>query len=146
MNNETNEMTMNVGQCALPLPRIPPSGRDAKSVVVYSPDIDFCVSFQMALEDHHQIVTTTDAQMLIVLVKTFKPNLVIIRAVPSRKVRQLLMLMKGTLPQLRIMFFVSARGLDHASFNGFLSLVDEVFYEPVGITKVIESIKSLLHE
>src|SRR5258707_6150079 len=121
MNIETHDLTVEVSKCKFPWPTVPPSDRDPKSVVVYSPDMDFWVSLQLALEDNYQIMTTTNAEMLMTLVKTFNPNLVIIRAVPSQKVRELLMLMKGALPKLRIMFFVSSQKLDHAAFSSLQS-------------------------
>lgn len=146
MNGVTSDLIMDVRHGECPVTRSPSSECNTRSVVLYSPGMDFCMDLQLALENQYQIVTTTDLEMLMMLVNTFKPDLVMMRASPSLSMKRYITMMKRAFPNIRILLFVSSRMFDLIAISDMRKLVDGVLAEPVVITELTRIMKSLLHE
>src|ERR1051326_2532032 len=54
-----------------------PEMSPAPRIVLFSPDMDFCMSLRMLFQDQYEMSCTTDPDMLLTMVKTMEPDLVI---------------------------------------------------------------------
>jgi hypothetical protein len=54
-----------------------------KSIIIYSPDLNFCFSLSMVFQDRYNVITTTNMGMLEKFVAIYSADLVIVDAVPS---------------------------------------------------------------
>jgi DNA-binding response OmpR family regulator len=114
------------------------------TIVLYSPDMDLCMSLRMLLQDDYRIVTTTDVKMLTTMVRAFQPDLVIVDGLPIEFVKRRFESMKKEYPDMHIMFFYASlfnnswiHGLIHKS-------VDAAFSKPIELSEIMESIRELV--
>jgi hypothetical protein len=114
------------------------------TIVLYSPDIDFCLSMRMLLQDHYRIVTTTDVRMLQTMVHAFVPELVIVDGLPIEIVRRRFEPLRKEHPRLRIMFFYATL-FDHSWTQQHVrEFVDVAFSKPIDLSDILESIRELI--
>jgi DNA-binding NarL/FixJ family response regulator len=114
------------------------------TIVFYSPDMDFCLSLQLLFQDRYNVVTTTDADMLLMMVRTFEPNLVIVDGIPTERMRNRIEKMKSEFPHLHVMFFYVHRIGDKRYREAMWKSVDAAFSKPVDLAEVTERIQSLV--
>ena len=57
-----------------------------KSILIYSPDLNFCFSLSMLFQDRFNVSTTTNLSMLETFVANYSADLVMIDAVPSARI------------------------------------------------------------
>ena len=125
---------------------VPTPGRHTKTIVIYGTSMDLCMSLQILFEDQYNMLIATDPEMLIMLVKTFGPDLVITDTVPTLYMRKCFETIRRKYPNLRIILFTSSRIDDSTNVNKLHSLIDAVFYKPISSVELIRSIQSLVHE
>jgi DNA-binding response OmpR family regulator len=114
---------------------------EQQAIVLYSPDMDYCMSLRLLFQDRYTMITTTDANMLVTIVNAFGPDLVIIDALPTQRMRQRVELM------MRVMFFTTQRIADHEIHEFLQTSVDAVFSKPVDLAEITERIRALVeHE
>lgn len=115
-----------------------------KTILIYSPDLNFCFSLSMLFQDRYTVITTTNIGMLEPFVQHYTADLVIIDAVPTQKMIDRLdglKLAKKDLPIIMLyVFSAKGTGLDTAVRNH----VDSVFYKPFDISVVAKRIDELL--
>ena len=58
---------------------------EKKTILLYSPDLNFCFSLSMLFQDRYNVITTTNPGMLDKFVADYSANLVLVDAVPSEK-------------------------------------------------------------
>lgn len=122
----------------------PPSGReDRQAIVLYSPDMDYCMSLRLLFQDRYNMITTTDVNMVVTIVNAFQPDLVIIDALPTQRMRHRVELMKRNNADLRVMFFCTQRFPDQEIHDFIHTSVDAVFSKPVDLTEITDRIQEL---
>lgn len=114
-----------------------------KTIILYSPDIDFCVSFQMLLEDRYNVVTTTDLEMILMLVNTFHPELLIADVAPTRRMCERFEMIRSQEPATSIMMFYASFP-DRTLLSRIHNTVDVLFSKPIDVTEVTHRIREIL--
>lgn len=120
------------------------TGDEQQAIVLYSPDMDYCMSLRLLFQDRYAMITTTDANMLVTIVNAFQPELVIIDALPSPHMRRRVEHMKRQNEALRVMLFCSQRFSDRDLREFIRASVDAVFSKPVDLVEVTERIRALV--
>jgi response regulator RpfG family c-di-GMP phosphodiesterase len=115
-----------------------------KTIVIYSPDLNFCFSLSMVFQDRYNVVTTTNLTTLEKSVAHYSADLLVVDADPSEKIIQRIDRLRESnrrIPVILLYVFNSREGtLDRA----VRSHVDSVFYKPVEISAVSRRIDELL--
>jgi DNA-binding NtrC family response regulator len=115
-----------------------------KTVLIYSPDLNFCFSLSMLFQDRYNVITTTSSSMLEELVRNYAASLLIIDASPTEKLLGLLHHVKELNKQLPIiMLYVYSPKEAHLD-RAARSEVDSVFYKPFDLTAMSKRINELL--
>jgi len=120
--------------------------KSAKTAVVYSPTMDFCLSVRMLIEDQCSVFTTTDPQLFMTLTNTMRPDLIIVDEFSSPKIKEYLEMMKRKQSHIRIMLIVRTRFSERWSLNECGLLVDGLFQQPSALHGLKQTVKALLHE
>lgn len=119
-------------------------GKDEQqAIVLYSPDMDYCMSLRLLFQDRYNMITTTDVNMLVTIVNAFQPDLVIIDALPTERMRRRVELMKRANAAMRVMFFYTQRFADSDVHEFLRTSVDAVFSKPVDLAEITERIREL---
>ena len=116
------------------------------TIVLYSPDMDFCMSLRMLYQNRYTMRTTTDPQMLLLMSREFQPELVIVDGLPTARMKQWLVSIKDKNPRVRIMFFYAPHFNDQAIRHDIRSAVDAAFSKPVDLAEVTQRIHELITE
>jgi DNA-binding response OmpR family regulator len=126
-------------------PLDPARGKEEQqAIVLYSPDMDYCMSLRLLFQDRYTMITTTDVNMLVTIVNAFQPDLVIIDALPTERMRHRVELMKRNNADMRVMFFTTQRFADHEIHEFLRTSVDAVFSKPVDLAEITERIRALV--
>lgn len=116
----------------------------AKTILLFSPDIDFCASFRMLFQDRYHIVTTTDASMLETSVRALEPELLIADTFPTDRMKRRFSLMKKEDQDLRIMLLYVPPLEDYRLREALRSFVDASFSKPIDLTEISRCIEELV--
>lgn len=119
------------------------SDRGEKTIVVYSPDVDLCMSLTLYFQDKYVIVTTTDGNTLPGLVERYQPSLVIADALPTSWILELFDTWKQTHPGIRVMLFRVWRYDDRKREAAIHKSIDYVVYKPIDIDFVAHIVSGL---
>jgi DNA-binding NtrC family response regulator len=128
-------------------PQSPPgveSSEEKKTILIYSPDLNFCFSLSMLFQDRYNVITTTNIGMLDKLVADHSANLVMVDAVPTEKLIERLESLKGLNQHLPIILLYVYSSKDMAMDKVIRAHVDSVFYKPFEIAPVSKRIEELL--
>ena len=112
-----------------------PEREERQAIVLYSPDMDYCMSLRLLFQDRYNMITTTDVNMVVTIVNAFQPDLVIIDALPTLRMRRRVEMMKRSNADLRVMFFCTQRFSDQETHDFIRSSVDAVFSKPVDLVE-----------
>ena len=111
-----------------------------KTIVLYSPDMDFCVSLRLLFQEQYNIITTTEPDIMMMMVKSFNPELVIVDALPTERMRERFALMRKEHHGIRIMVFY-ASSLESTVHHEFIrQSADAAFSKPLDLVEVMERI------
>ena len=116
---------------------------EQQAIVLYSPDMDYCMSLRLLFQDRYNMITTTDVNMLVTIVNAFQPDLVIIDALPTERMRRRVEVMKRANTAMRVMFFYTQRFADSDVHEFLRTSVDAVFSKPVDLAEITERIREL---
>lgn len=116
---------------------------EQQAIVLYSPDMDYCMSLRLLFQDRYNMITTTDVNMLVTIVNAFQPDLVIIDALPTERMRRRVEMMKRANAAMRVMFFYTQRFADSDVHEFLRTSVDAVFSKPVDLAEITERIREL---
>lgn len=111
-----------------------------RTIVLYSPDTDFCVSLRMLFQETYNIVTTTEPDIMMMLVKSFKPDVVIVDSLPTAKMQERFALMRKFHPGVHIMIFYASSMESNIHHELIRQSVDAAFSKPIDLTEVMKSI------
>ncbi len=115
-----------------------------KSILIYSPDLNFCFSLSMLFQDRYTVSTTTNLSMLETFVANYAVDLIIIDAVPSSRIIERLNALRGLRCKLPIIMLYVYNAKDVALDQKIREHVDSVFYKPFEINAVSKRIEELL--
>jgi DNA-binding NtrC family response regulator len=114
-----------------------------KTIVMYSPDVDLCMSLTLYFQDKYVVVTTTDGNTLPTLVETYHPSLVIADALPTSWILRLFDTWKEGHPEMRVMLFRVWRYEDRQREAAIHKSIDFVLYKPIDIDFVAHIVNGL---
>ena len=117
--------------------------QDMKTIVMYSPDVDLCMSLTLYFQDRYVIVTTTDGNTLPTLVEMYHPVLVIADALPTSWILHLFDTWKKAYPEVRVMLFRVWRYEDRKREAAIHKSIDFVVYKPIDIDFVAHIVNGL---
>ncbi len=117
-----------------------------KTILIYSPDLNFCFSLSMLFQDRYNVITTTNLGLLDKFVGTYSADLVIIDAIPSEKIIGRLEGLREIKSDLPIIMLYVYNSREVRLDTAIRKHVDSVFYKPFEIDSVSERIGSLLKE
>ena len=115
------------------------------TILIYSPDLNFCFSLSMLFQDRYNVITTTNLGLLDKFVGTYSADLVIIDAIPSKKILGRLEGLRGVKSDLPIIMLYVYNSKEVELDTAIRKHVDSVFYKPFEIDSVSERIGSLLN-
>jgi DNA-binding response OmpR family regulator len=115
-----------------------------KSIVLYSSDVDFCISFMLLFQDRYKVTTTSDVEMLTLAVEEHHPDLVIADAVPNERMASRFSRIKQEHPNLPIILFYVSRLENLALTENIAKYVDAMFSKPIDIAEVTRRINELV--
>jgi DNA-binding response OmpR family regulator len=115
-----------------------------KTIIIYSPDLNFCFSLSMVFQDRYNVITTTNLAMLEKFIATYAADLVIVDAVPNEKLIQRIDGLKASKANLPIIILYVYSAKEVAVDRVIRSHVDSVFYKPFEISAVSKRIDELL--
>lgn len=115
-----------------------------KTIVLFSPDIDLCMSLRLLFQDQYHMVTTTDPEMIVTLSHTFQPELLIVDALPTKRMCHRFEELRKELPKIQIMLFYVSTFNDKQIRNAISQTSDAAFSKPLDLGEVTQSIRSLI--
>lgn len=118
--------------------------QNTKAIVMYSPDVDLCMSLTLYFQDKYVIVSTTDGNTLPALVDMYHPFLVIVDALPTSWFLQLFDTWKDAHPGLRVMLFRVWRYEDRKREAAIHKSIDYVMYKPIDIDFVARTVSGIV--
>jgi DNA-binding response OmpR family regulator len=114
------------------------------TIVFYSGDVDFCISFRFLFQDQYRMITVTELKELLSTVKEFHPDLVIVDGTVTETMQKRFEAMKHDNPHLRIMSLYASR-FDNARVRDRIrNFVDAAFSKPIDLSEITESIHALV--
>jgi hypothetical protein len=113
-------------------------------IVLFSPDMDFCMSLRMLFQDRYHMACTTDPDMLVTMVKTLQPDLVIADCEPTSRMRDRFGIIHLQNPNVRIMFFYFSQFGDRWFRDFIRDSGDVAFSKPIDLDEVTRTINSLV--
>ncbi len=115
-----------------------------KTIIIYSPDLNFCFSLSMVFQDRYNVITTTNLGMLEKFVAIYSADLVIVDAVPTEKLIQRIDGLKTSKCSIPVIILYVYSAKEVAVDRVIRSHVDSVFYKPFEISAVAKRIDELL--
>lgn len=119
-------------------------GDHKKTILLYSPDLNFCFSLSMLFQDRFNVITTTNLGMLDKLVADYSADLVLVDAVPSEKLIERLGTLRALNNRLPIILLYVYNAKDVNLDRTIREHVDSVFYKPFEILPISKRIEELL--
>jgi DNA-binding NtrC family response regulator len=115
-----------------------------QTILIYSPDLNFCFSLSMLFQNRYNVSTTTNLGMLETFLANYSADLVIIDAFPSDKIIQTLESLKELKQHLPIIMLYVYNSKETGMDRAIRRHVDSVFYKPFEINVVSKRIEELL--
>lgn len=117
-----------------------------RTMMFYSPDLDFCVSMRLLFQDRFNVVTVSDPDLVMVAVRDYRPYLMIVDSAPTKTMVHRFEVIKQEFPQIRIMtFYAPHLHSDRISRSSF-RCVDAAFSKPIDLAEVTKSMNEMLAE
>ena len=120
------------------------SGETKKTIILYSPDLNFCFSLSMLFQDRFNVITTTNLGMLDRLVAYYSADLVLVDAVPSQKLIERVEGLRSVSPKLPIILLYVFNSKEMNLDRAIRVHVDSVFYKPLEVAPISRRIEELL--
>ena len=115
-----------------------------RTILIYSPDLNFCFSLSMLFQDRYNVVTTTNPALLETFVVHYSADLVIVDAIPSEKILVRLDHLKEYNRELPIIMLYVYSQKDVRFDQAIRQRVDSVFYKPFDIAAMSKRIQELM--
>ena len=115
-----------------------------KTILIFSPDLNFCFSLSMLFQDRYNVITTTNIGMLHSFVSHYSANLLIMDAAPSEKIIEQVHVLKDLNKRLPIIMLYVYSPKEAQLDNRVRQEIDSVFYKPFDLATVSKRINELL--
>lgn len=115
-----------------------------KTILLYSPDLNFCFSLSVLFQDRFTVITTTNLGLVDRLQGTYAADLMIIDAMPSEGLLERLQRLKEERPDLPVFVLYVYHARDADLDREIRTRVDSVFYKPIELETITERIETLL--
>jgi DNA-binding response OmpR family regulator len=115
-----------------------------KTILIFSPDLNFCFSLSMLFQDRYNVITTTNVGMLHSFVSHYSANLLIMDAAPSEKIIEQVHALKDLNRKLPIIMLYVYSPKEAQLDNRVRQAIDSVFYKPFDLAAVSKRINELL--
>lgn len=115
-----------------------------RTILIYSPDLNFCFSLSMLFQDRYNVITTTNPGTLGTFVEHYAADLVIVDAVPSEKMIERLDSLKTLNRRLPIIMLYVYSPKEMVLDNAIRRHVDFVMYKPFNIADMAKRVAELL--
>jgi DNA-binding NtrC family response regulator len=115
-----------------------------KTILIYSPDLNFCFSLSMLFQDRYNVITTTSIGSVDKFVADYSADLVLIDAVPSDKLLERIDLLKQIKQDLPMILLYVYNARDVELDKAIRAHVSAVFYKPFEVSAVSQRIQDLL--
>jgi DNA-binding response OmpR family regulator len=115
-----------------------------KTILIYSPDLNFCFSLSTLFQDRFNVVTTTNLGMVENFAGHYSADLVIVDAIPTEKLIERLDGLKLNNQRLPIIMLYVCSPKDMHLDRAIRSHVNAVFYKPLDINALSKMIEELL--
>jgi DNA-binding NtrC family response regulator len=115
-----------------------------KTILIYSPDLNFCFSLSTVFQDRYEVVTTTDPDFLDSFTTHYATDLVVVDADPSNRMITRFQAMKKrneNIPIL-VLYVYGPKGVEMD--RAIRQHVDAVLYKPFDVDAITERIHQLL--
>jgi response regulator RpfG family c-di-GMP phosphodiesterase len=119
--------------------------RGRKTLLMFSPDPNLCMSFSMLYQDSYRVVTTTEIGSLESLSGQHSADILVVDGEPSPELLLALEQMKHVCPDLPIILLYVFDPRSGAMDQLLRSYVDTVFYKPFEIQSVSRRIDEIFH-
>ena len=123
---------------------LPNVDTEKRTILIYSPDLNFCFSLSMLFQDRYNVVTTTNPGMLESFVDHYAADLVIVDALPTEKMIERLAGLKSRDQRLPILMLYVCGPRDTALDALARQHVDSVMYKPFDVADMARRIAELL--
>lgn len=117
-----------------------------KTIVLCSPDLNFCLSLSMLFQDRYNVVTTSDLETLLKSVPSFPADLVLVDAGPSERTLRQIEDLKRLRAHISIIMLYVYSAKDGDLDRVVRKEVDSIFYKPFEIGTVSQRIDDLLRD
>lgn len=114
------------------------------TILLYSPDLNFCFSLSVLFQDRFNVITTTNLGLMDRLQSTYAADLIIFDAVPSEGLLDRLERLRRERPTLPVFVLYVYNARESQLDREIRSRVDSVFYKPIELETVTQRIESLL--
>jgi DNA-binding NtrC family response regulator len=135
---------MNLAEFTETGPVAPHIDEGKKTILIYSPDQNFCVSLYMLFQDKYNVVTTTNAAMLESFITHYSASLVIVDESPSKDMIERLDTIKRSSANLPIIMVYVYSQKEFRLDMEIRNHVDSIFYKPFDVSAVSKHIDELL--
>lgn len=127
-------------------PAAPPGGKPQRTVLFYSPDVDFCVSMRLLFQDRYNVVTVSDPEMVMVTVREFHPYLLVVDSAPTKTMLGRFEQIKREYPQTRIMSFYAPHFNVTPESRTTFRWVDAAYTKPIDLAEVTKHMSEMMSE
>lgn len=115
-----------------------------KTILIYSPDLNFCFSLSLALEDRYHVVTTSNTSMLESLACTNAADVLIIDTIPSTEIARLVDVLKSHRPGIHVILTYVYDARDDTFDKSIRGHVEAVIYKPFEVDSILSEVEQLL--
>jgi DNA-binding response OmpR family regulator len=115
-----------------------------RTILIYSPDLNFCFSLSMLFQDRYSVVTTTNPGMLETFADHYAADLLIVDAIPSESMIQRLDGLRKQSAKLPVIMLYVYNAKDAALDAAIRRHVDSVIYKPFDIADMAKRVAELL--
>ncbi len=115
-----------------------------KTILLYSPDMDFCMSFRLLYQDHYHLITTTDAKFMMPSVRILRPDLLVADLQPTEGTFQCLSNLKTMHRNMHIVLLYSPLEDEAPPVEDIPHCIDAILYKPLDIGELSSTITELL--
>jgi len=115
-----------------------------KTILLYSPDLNFCFSLSTVFQDRYNVITTTDPDFLDSFTTHYTADLVVVDSDPSNKMITRFQTIKerNESTPILVLYVYSPKGVEMD--RAIRQHVDAVLYKPFDVDAITERIQQLL--
>ncbi len=115
-----------------------------KTVLIFSPDLNFSFSLSMVFQDRYHVVTTSNSAMIESFASTYGADIAIVDATPTDSLLRQIDAMKKLRPRLTVIMTYVYDARDVRLDTCVRAHVDAVLYKPFEADAVLSQVERLL--